>query len=114
MAQDTEAQEIRYSIPGILVRVAALGTSAVAAALLAGWFGITLGDNIRHGMPWERLQPRVLTAALLLLFAVVLIMIHWRPGIIAGKDVWWEKALLAAASVTLLWVCQFSFGGIGA
>ncbi|QOD05829.1 hypothetical protein [Pseudarthrobacter sp. BIM B-2242] len=118
MAQDIEmpdaaAHEERDSALAIFVKVAAVGASVVAAMILAAILGLLLGQDIRNGMPWDQLQGRMLTAAVMLLLAVVLIMFHWRPGIVSGKDVWWEKVVIAAASVTWLSVCQSVFSTLG-
>lgn len=111
--QDAPTHEARDSALAVFVKVAALATSAVVALILAGTLGLVLGQDIRQGMPWDQLQGRMLTAAVMLLLAVVLIMFHWRPGIVSGKDVWWEKVVIAAASVTWLSVCQSVFSTLG-
>lgn len=114
MAQDIEVPEGRESARGVFVKLAAMGTSALATVLLAVWFGLTLGDDIRHGMPWNQLQPRAMMAAVMLIGAVVLIMCHRSPGLLAGKGAWWERVLFAAASVTWVMICQTAFGSLGA
>lgn len=109
IVQEDLAQEPRMGALELLGNIACLGISAVTAIVLAGWFGIVLGNDILNGMPGDELQPRVLSAAMLFIPAVVLIILHWKPVSHAGRPVWWNSPAAAAGSLIWLLGCQAIF-----
>ena len=109
VVQGDLAQEPRMGAFELLGKLACLGVSAVAFIALAGWFGIVLGNDILNGMPGGELQIWVLSAAMLLIPAVGLVMLHWKPVSRAGRPVCWNSPAAAAGPVIWLLGCQAIF-----
>lgn len=86
------------------VKVLSVLASAVMAAALAIWIGVELGQEINAGVP--DMGSRFVLAAVLLIPSVVLVVAHSRPTLFSSRPVWWSSPVIAAASLTWLYVAQ--------